>query len=90
MEYKLKDPDAVENYSISWSSWLAGTGILVASDWSVSDDSIHILSSSFTDTISAVQVSGGIVSNIYLVTNHVTSSDGQSEDESIRITMYNK
>lgn len=80
----VKDPDAVLDYCIDWSSWLATGESINASTWTVtagitadSDDNSN------TDTV--VWLSGGIAGNAYEATNHIVTSAGREEDRTLSI-----
>ena len=57
---------------------------LTASTW-MCDAGITIQSSTFTDTLTTVWLSGGTAGQDYTVTNHVTTAQGRQMDRSIRI-----
>ncbi len=78
-----KDPDAVLDYAIDWSLWLAGDEI-ATSDWSVPVGLTKV-----TDTKTAVKttvwLSGGQAGQSYTVTNRITTTGGRTEDRSFTI-----
>ena len=81
----IKDPNAVLDYRINWSTWLYGDNIS-NSIWTADEGLIvHSIKSSFTDTTTTVWVSGGTVGNTYTVTNRITTVSGRRNDRSIRI-----
>jgi hypothetical protein len=55
----LKDPDAVLDYSVDWSKWLAGDQI-EASAWSVSDPALKPADDTNTITRATVWLAGGV------------------------------
>ena len=83
-----KDPQAVLDYKIDWSSWL-GTDTITASTWSA-DTGITIDSNEFNDTETVVWLSGGTEYEQYTVTNHITTLGGREDDRSLTIKMKNK
>lgn len=93
----VKDPSAVKDYLINWADpaapggpFLTGGDTLVASTWTVSDPGIVIDSTSFTTTTTTVILSGGIVGTEYLVVNHITTTQGRQEDQTIIILCINQ
>lgn len=87
MTLLLKDPQAVLDYAIDWGTDYLGDGdILTASSWAVDPDEpggVQVVGSSVGDTVSTVQVSGGIAGRIYRVSNQVTTLNGRTDDRSI-------
>lgn len=78
-----KDPNAVLDYSIDWTRWLAGDQI-AASEWIV-PFGLTKMADSKTATSATVWLSGGTVSQSYTVTNRITTAAGRTEDRSFTI-----
>ncbi len=78
-----KDPDAVLDYSLDWSRWLAGDEI-AASEWIVA---VGLTKASATNSPSktTVWLSGGTAGQVYIVTNRITTAAGRTEDRSFTI-----
>jgi hypothetical protein len=82
-----KDPDAVERFTVDWAARL-WTATISTSEWSqdpaaaltVDDDSAD-------DTTASVYISGGTVDNAHIITNRITTSDGETLDQSFRIVI---
>lgn len=85
----LKDPDAVLDYSVDWSKWLAGDQI-ETSTWFVSDPTIEVANDSNTATRTTVWISGGRAGESYTVTNRVATSGGRTDDRSFGIQVQNR
>jgi hypothetical protein len=66
----LKDPDAVLDYSVDWSKWLAGDQI-ATSTWFVSDPALQPADDSKTTTRTTIWLAGGVVGQSYTVTNRI-------------------
>ena len=79
-----KDPDAVLDYSVDWSSWLTGSETITASSWTV-PDGITKDSDSHSDDATVIWVSGGTAGTQYSLTNHITTSGGREDDRTITI-----
>lgn len=84
-----KDPDAILDYPMDWSSWLETGETLVTSSWLV-DNGLTKDSENNTTTASVVWLSGGVAGQTYLVTNRITTSLGRQEDRSFRIKVQNR
>lgn len=87
MSLYLKDPDAAVDYAIDWAPYLDGRTI-VASTWSVAPGEAGgaaIAEASFDGDRTAARVSGGVAGHVYSLANHVTLSDGGSDDRSITL-----
>jgi hypothetical protein len=85
MSYYLKDPDAAVDHAIDWAPYLDGRAI-VASEWSVTPveaGGIAVEEAGFDAGRTAARLSGGIAGHGYSLANHVTLSDGSSDDRSI-------
>lgn len=88
MQY-IKDPQAVLDYTVNWSSWLPSGDTIVTSTWTA-DTGITIDSSSATTTAATVWLSGGTVSVSYNVVNHIVTADGRAEDQTLVIKIVSK
>jgi fructosamine-3-kinase len=78
-----KDPNAVLDYSIDWTRWLAGDQI-AASEWIVASG-LTKMADSKTSTSATVWLSGGTAGQSYIVTNRITTAAGRTEDRSFTI-----
>jgi fructosamine-3-kinase len=78
-----KDPNAVLDYSIDWTRWLAGDQI-AASEWIVASG-LTKMAESKTATSATVWLSGGTAGQSYIVTNRITTAAGRTEDRSFTI-----
>lgn len=85
----IKDPNAVLDYEIDWSSWLRDGDTITASEWIV-DDGLDEVGTTFTDTSALVWLSGGTVRTKYRATNRVTTADGRTDDRSIWVVVNEK
>lgn len=87
MSFYLKDPDAAVDYAIDWAPDLEDRTI-VASAWSVTPAETNgaaIGEASFESGRTAARVSGGVAGHVYALANHVTFSDGSSDDRSLAL-----
>lgn len=85
----VKDADAVLDYNIDWSDWLATGDTIIASSWAV-DTGLNEDSDSNTTTITTVWVSGGTVGDTYKLVNSIETGDGREDDRTITIRVVEK
>lgn len=78
-----KDPNAVLDYSIDWTRWLAGDQI-AASEWII-PSGLTKMADSKTSTSATVWLSGGTAGQSYIVTNRIATAAGRTEDRSFTI-----
>ena len=75
-----KDPNAVLDYTIDWTRWLAGDQI-ATSEWLV-PVGLTKMADSKTASSATVWLSSGTAGQSYTVTNRITTSAGRTEDRS--------
>jgi len=78
-----KDPNAVLDYTIDWSRWLAGDQI-ATSAWLVAAGLTKVADSR-AGSLATVWLSGGTAGQSYTVTNRITTTGGRTEDRSFTI-----
>jgi len=88
---KIKDPDAVLDYSVDWSAWLVDDTI-TTSGWTIAgpDASLVVDSDSKSATAATVWLSGGAEQRKYSVTNRITTAMGRTEDRTVLIVVYSR
>ena len=79
----IKDPDAVLDYVVDWSTWL-GDDAIATSTWTV-PAGITKDSSSNTTTTATVWLSGGTTGAEYTLINRIVTAGGRTDDRSIAI-----
>jgi hypothetical protein len=84
----IKDPDAVLDYAVDWSSWL-GTDTIATSTWIV-PTGLTKVSDTKTSTSAIIELSGGVKGTTYRVTNRITTANALTDDRTITITCQNK
>jgi hypothetical protein len=80
-----KDPDAILDYTLNWSTeWLEGDTISTAT-WSASTG-ITVVSSTITGGLTTVWLSGGTAGRQYEVQCRITTAGGRKDDRTLLIT----
>ena len=85
----LKDPEAVLDYSVDWSKWLAGDQI-ETSTWSVNDPALQPSDDSNTTTRTTAWLAGGVSGQSYTLTNRITTSGGRTDERSLVIQVQDR
>lgn len=80
----LKDPEAVLDYTIDWSGWIASGDAITASEWTASNG-LTVVEHSFNGSTTTVKVSGGVAGAHFLLTNTITTDDGRIDERTIRL-----
>lgn len=82
-----KDPQAVLDWDIDWSKWLAKAGDTITAVSATVTPSGGLAVDSSSTTASAVKVwlSGGVAGSSYQVTVHITTSGGRQDDRSFQV-----
>ena len=78
-----KDPNAVLDYTVDWTRWLAADQV-ATSEWII-PSGLTRMADSKTSTSATVWLSGGNVGQSYTVTNRITTAAGRTEDRSFTI-----
>jgi len=81
-----KDPQAILDYSIEWSTWLVTGETISTSTWTV-PAGLTKVSDSKTTTATTVWLSGGTVGTAYTVTCHIKTSVNREDDRSFIIVV---
>lgn len=81
--WPTKDPDALLDYGIDWTPWLAGDTI-ADSAWIVPVGITKSLDS-FTDDITTIWLQDGVAGTAYVLTNRITTAAGRVNDQSVKI-----
>lgn len=83
-----KDPNAVLDFTVDWTSWL-GTDTIDTSEWIV-PSGITKESDTNNTLIAIIWLSGGTVGVVYNVVNRITTNGGRTEDRTIKIRIVEK
>jgi hypothetical protein len=93
MNYLLKDPEAVLDYSVDWGAEYLGDDLLAESDWSVVPDEpggVTVESSNFDSTTTGVTAAGGIAGRMYRLVNAVVLQSGRADSRSIVLRLESR
>ena len=85
----VKDPNAVLDYAVDWSGWLASGETISTSDWTV-ETGLEEDSSSNTTTVATVWLSGGTAGEIYRVVNRITTNQTRTDDRTLLIKVLER
>jgi len=84
-----KDPEAVLDYGVDWSSWLTDSETISSSSWTV-PSGITEDSNTSSDTKATIWLSGGTDGESYKLINHIITSAGREEDQTMWIVVKEK
>lgn len=85
-----KDPNEVDYRWVSWANDLASGQTIATSDFILVEGNVVIDSESLATPIATVWLSGGTAGEVCVLTNRVTTSDGRTLDQSVRLTIRDK
>ncbi len=85
----LKDPDAILDYTLDWSSWLSAGDSLDTATFTA-PAGITKVSESNTGTTATVILSGGTEGSTYEVLCRIVTDNGLQQDQSIKIKVTNR
>lgn len=79
-----KDPDAVLDFAIDWSDWLAAGETIATSAWTtpagITEDS-----ETETGTVATIWLSGGTDGEDYEATNEIVTTDARTDNRTLLI-----
>lgn len=79
-----KDPDATLDWIFDWTLWLGEFETITDAEFIV-DPGLVVVATAHTTKTATVWLSGGSESQVYTVTNRVTTSDGRIDDRSFTL-----
>jgi len=84
------DPDAKLDYTVDWTTWL-GVDEISTSVWVIPTGLVQASPAPSHDGAKAtVWISGGMVGQVYTVTNRITTAAGRTEDRSFALRVAQK
>ena len=86
----LKDPAAMIDYAVDWqAAYLAGATV-ADSSWTVVPDGLVVMAARHDAGRSTATLGGGDRGCVYRLTNHVTFSDGRSDERSLDVRVEDR
>lgn len=87
-----KDPDAILDYQLDWSDWLA-EGVFIVGLTVIADNGVIVETSSFTATTTTAWLSGGILGENANITYRITTNSvpgAQVNDRALILRIENR
>jgi hypothetical protein len=84
-----KDPNAVLDYQVDWSSWLANGETISTSSFTV-EAGLTKDSESNTTSSGTVWLSGGVEGTRYRITHRITTNQARTDDRSFMVRVTNR
>lgn len=89
-----KDPEDVIDYSLNWVGTSQAMGLaygktIQVSSWTVPVGLVKV-NDSHDGAATTIRISGGTKGRVYDLINHVTLTDGQEFDQSVKITVKDR
>lgn len=81
----IKDPNAVLDYIVDWTSFLAGDTIPIGGSTWVVQSGITKDTDTRTTTSTTIWLSGGTLGQKYALTNRIATAGGRVEDRTIYV-----
>ena len=85
----IHDPDAILDYYIDWSAWLAGDP-LTLSTWDTPDTAVSLSQEALLGGVTQVWVTGGLAGTVVPLTNHIVTGGGREEDRTLYLIVRHK
>ncbi len=91
MDYFLKSPDAITDYAIDWGAgYLADGESILSSEWSIFPTGGDMALTShgtpqFNDNMTTIFIKGGVAGFVYSLMNKITTSNGRTDERTIRV-----
>lgn len=90
MSLDSKSPNEVAAYAVDWSGELASGVTITGSSWPTVEAGITKVSDTFSTSTATVIASGGTVGQTYSLLNRITTSDGQTLEQTIGIPVEDR
>lgn len=82
----VKDPSAVLDYYMDWSTWLAGDEI-ATSTW-VATGTVTIRDPAIEGDFAVIWVEGGTAGELVDLTNHIVTTEGREDERTLRLIVH--
>lgn len=92
MSNYVHDPQSVLDYAVDWTAWLATGETLTASSWTVPAGITQTTPApSFTaGGVATIWMTGGTLNLSYSLVNHITTSAGRQQDQTITLQVRDR
>lgn len=93
MPAQVKDPSSVIDWTHDWADYLQSSETISSSTWSVTPTTTSPLtvdSDTETTTTATVWLSGGLVGQVYRVTNQIVTNQSRTEQRDLVIRCENQ
>lgn len=84
LRWPSKDPDEVLDYRVDWSARVGTDDVIATTEWEV-PDGITKDSDTNDDDSTTIWLSGGELGTTYTLLNRITTDDGRTMDQSVKI-----
>lgn len=81
----VKDPEAVLDYYMNWTVWLAGDTIST-STW-IATGSVTIRDPGLSGDVASIWVEGGTAGELIDLTNHIVTAAGREDERTLRLIL---
>jgi len=88
--FSIKDPNALLDYSIDWTEWLATTTDTISASTWILPSALTEFTSSFGTGTTIIWISGGTAGEVYDVVNRINTTGGRQEDRTIQFTCVDR
>lgn len=85
-----KSPDAVLDYAIRWTTWLAARGDRIASVVWTPPSGIAVATTTFGSGVAYAWVSGGTAGETYDVVCTITTAQGRTDSRTLRFVIVQR
>lgn len=85
LSWPAKDPDEVLDYQFDWSERLEAGETISASNFTIVEGTVVKDSQSVAGGLTTVWLSGGTLGEVCLITNRITTNQGRTYDESVKL-----
>jgi len=90
MQTFLKDPDAILDYAIDWSDWLATSETISSRTVSVESGLIESSTDTESSGVVTMWLSGGTVGTTYSVACKIVTNAGRTDERTINIKVVER
>lgn len=85
-----KDPNAVLDYTVDWTAWLAPVADVIVSVTWLPSPGVNVVSSSHTSNTATAFASGGVAGADEFLTCRITTAGNRTDDRTIFFNMLDR